>query len=268
MGNSAISLPSGASGARAKSLTLRIERDLCHESVRELVTAVSHLIERSTDEVVLEIGDVNTVDSGGLRALLTSQAICDEAGIRFRLIITSDHVDRILRSSGLSHILGLPEPAHEAQSRQERCLGTVVWTTCEHVEVSNPDLVSVLRGKINSAAEAAGADGDALCDIQIAAGEALANAYRHGSPRKGVSQIDVRCMSCSEAFIVEVQDEGAAFDPDATPEPDPHTLQDHGMGIYLMRRAMDVVEFSSKPSGNRVRMVKWLSPEDMPPASI
>lgn len=103
-----------------------------------------------------------------------------------------------------------------------------------------------------------------MCDIKIAVGEALTNAYRHGSPKKGVSRIEVRCMTCSAAFVVEIQDEGPSFNPDDTPDPDPRKLKDHGMGIYLMREAMDVVEFSSTGSGNVVRMVKWLECDDVP----
>jgi hypothetical protein len=35
-------------------------------------------------------------------------------------------------------------------------------------------------------------------------------------------------------------------------------MRDHGMGIYLMRHAMDVVEFACNCPGNRVSMLKWL----------
>lgn len=263
MGNSVVSLPKLASGSRAESLTLRIERDLCYECAHEVVAAIKHLLGRTSGEIVVELGDVNMVDSSGLRALLTSQAICEEAGIRFRLTRVSDCVQRIIRLSGLGYLLGMPEPEHAAYShRPGVCLGPAVWKTHEHVAASNPALIAVLRDKLTTAAEAAGADGDALCDIKIAVGEALTNAYRHGSPEKGTSKIEVRCMTCKSAFVVEIQDEGAAFDPNDTPDPDPSKLKDHGMGIYLMREAMDVVEFSANATGNMVRMVKWLSGED------
>lgn len=265
MGNSVVSLPELGNGARAKSLTLRIERDLCYECAHEVVAAVRYLISRPTDEIVVELGRVNMIDSSGLRTLLTSQVICEEAGIGFRLTKISECVERIIRLSGLGHLLGLPEPSHAAYVRRPGvCLGPAVWKHYEHVAASNPALIAVLRDKVTAAAEAAGADGDVLCDIKIAVGEALTNAYRHGSPHKGVSRIEVRCMTCSSAFVVEIQDEGAPFNPDDTPEPDPKKLNDHGMGIYLMRKAMDVVEFSSNSSGTLVRMVKWLGSEDQP----
>ena len=265
MGNSIVSLPELASDTRADYLTLRIERDLCYECAHEVVAAVRYLISRATSEIVVELGSVNMVDSSGLRALLASQALCQEAGVGFRLTRISECVARIIRLSGLGHVLGLPDPNPlEYAQRQGISLGPVLWKNYEHVAASNPALIAVLRDKITAAAGAAGAGGDALCDIKIAVGEALTNAYRHGSPDKDANRIEVRCMTCSAAVVVEIQDQGNQFDPDATPEPDPKKLKDHGMGIYLMRQAMDVVEFSSNSCGNLVRMVKWLNCEDVP----
>lgn len=261
--NNVVSLPV-CDGTKAESLTLRIERDLCYESAQEVIAAIGYLAARATDEVVVELGKVDMVDSSGLRALLTGQALCEQAEVGLRLTRVSECVARIIRLSGLGHLLGLPDPGDALVRRKPGvCLGPVVWKTYEHLAASNPALISVLREKITSAAEAAGANGDALCDIKIAVGEALTNAYRHGSPEKGTSKIEVRCMTCSAAFVVEIQDEGGAFNPNDTPEPDPKKLKDHGMGIYLMREAMDVVEFSTNQTGNLVRMVKWLECQDV-----
>jgi serine/threonine-protein kinase RsbW len=133
------------------------------------------------------------------------------------------------------------------------------WNVREYQSVSDPSMVAVLRGRVMDAATDAGAAGDTFCDIQIAVGEALINAYRHGSPNKGVDKIKLRCMTCSRAIVIEIEDEGKPFDPDAVREPNPSNLRDHGMGIFLMRRAMDVVEFCTNCPGNRVRMIKWLN---------
>jgi serine/threonine-protein kinase RsbW len=242
-----------------QTLTLRIERDLCYECAHEVVAAVQYLISRCPGEIVVEIGKVNSVDSSGLRALLHGRNLCDEAGIEFRLDKVSDCVARIVQMSGLSRLLGLPEPEIvQQQSRQGVRLGPAAWKTQEYVATSDPSLIAVLRERITSAAEDAGASGETLCDIKIAVGEALTNAYRHGSPKRGVSKIQVRCMTCSAAVVVEVEDEGSQFDPNGTPEPDPRKLKDHGMGIFLMKQAMDSVEYKFGCPGNTVRMVKWL----------
>ncbi len=132
------------------------------------------------------------------------------------------------------------------------------WRVQEFAVESHPSVVSDLRGKAISAAHAAGARDSALCDIQIAVGEALANAYRHGSPKKPENKIRMRCMTCQRAVVVEISDEGERFDFESCSEPDFEQMRDHGMGIYLMRQAMDIVEFCCDCPGNRVRMIKWL----------
>lgn len=263
--NSIVSLGEMDSGDEVGTLTLRVERDLSYESAHEVLAAVRDLVGRSPGEIVIELGGAQMIDSSGLRVLLVSRLTCEEAGIGFRLTRLTQCVERIIRLSGLAELFDLPGIAEATLPRKQGVrLGPLAWKSSEHVVASNPELISVLREKVTAAAESAGADGDTLCDIKIAVGEALTNAYRHGSPDKGVSKIEVRYRTCSAAVVVEVQDEGAPFDPDSTPEPDPRKLKDHGMGIYLMRQAMDQVDFGTNSTGNWVRMVKWLSCKDVP----
>lgn len=262
MAESVLSLPTleySTISDKAETLTLRIKRDICYECAHEVVAAVEYLAQRMPGEIVVEIGQTNSLDSSGLRGLLAARDICVHAGIGFRLDKISDYVARVIAMSGLSRLFGLPETDVAPKGAKEGlCLGPTVWRSYEHVAASDPSLIAVLRDKITNAAEEAGADSDTICDIKIAVGEALTNAYRHGSHRKGVDKIQVRCMTCKSAFVVEIEDEGSPFDPNATPEPDPRKLKDHGMGIYLMRQAMDIVEFKFNCPGSKVRMVKWL----------
>ena len=70
---------------------------------------------------------------------------------------------------------------------------------------------------------------DAMCDIQIAVGEALTNAYRHGSPEKGKSRIGLKCSVCDKVIVLEVQDEGEPFDSGAVADPiRPYARSRHG----------------------------------------
>ena len=122
--------------------------------------------------------------------------------------------------------------------------------------ISDASLIAVLRQRAVDAAVEAGADADELCDIKIAVGEALTNAYRHGSPDKGKNKIHLRCTICTGTLIIEIEDEGKPINTNSTKEPDPKQMKDHGMGLYLMRQAMDKVEFFNNCPGNRVRMLK------------
>ncbi len=241
------------------------ETSLCIENATSLVESAVGLLEQRPAGLVVELGDVEQIDSSGLKALLHIRRACDSVGVAFRLGSFSGIVDRTVTMSKLNRALGVPDLSRGRPSGGavvELDLAAPGWRTAEYSALSNPSVVSSLRDKATRAAIEAGARGETLCDIQIAVGEALTNAYKHGSPQKGTSQIRLRCMSCPAAIVIEVQDEGPSFDPNCLPIPDAHEMRDHGMGIYVIREAMDIVEFECDCPGNRVRMVKWLRDGD------
>lgn len=244
----------------AKPQVLEIINELSYEHANEVMDAVRQSLLTFPKEVVLDLSKVDAIDSSGVRALLQSRQVCKEAGVGLRLSGMSECATRAIQISGLGRFFGLPAIRLDNKPTRPRIrLGSTAWKTYEHIAASDPALISVLRERIADAAVDAGVDNETLCDIKIAAGEALTNAYRHGSPMKGVSKITVRCMTCAGAIVIEVEDEGQPFNPNATSKPDPRQLRDHGMGIYLMRQAMDIVEFNTGCPGNCVRMVKWLN---------
>lgn len=242
--------------------TVRVSSDLCYENAHGLVESISTLLATERPEQVLvDLAQVGMIDSSGLRALLQSRKLCEEAGVGLELACVPECVGRIINMSGFGSVFGLPglqirETNSQIASDVE--FDALGWKISEHVAASDPSVIAILRGKVRDAAIEAGARDDVLCDIQIAAGEALTNAYKHGSPMKGENKITLRCMSCGKALVIEVEDEGTEFDPCATSDPDPKQMRECGMGIYLMRQAMDAVDFTTGCHGNKVRMVKWL----------
>ena len=240
---------------------VKVPVDLCYGSTSQVLEAIRGSLSRRPEQVTLDMGEVRTMDSSGLKALLEARRLCEAAGVALAVGAVSKCAARVLKMSRCDQLLGLEGIAVPTEHERERPSVPGVfadWHTLEHVTDSDPSLIATLRENVAQVAEDAGASGEVLCDIRIAVGEALTNAYKHGSTRKGKSKISVRCMSCPEALVVEIGDEGKPFDPDAVPTPDPKSMQDHGMGIFLMRQAMDVVEFHSNCPGNRVRMIKWL----------
>lgn len=139
--------------------------------------------------------------------------------------------------------------------RNNRMQGCVIR---EYSALAEPMSVPILREKIEAFAVQANATAADICDIKIAVGEAVANAYKHGSPLGRENRIHVRCTICAQTLSIEVQDEGQPFDSSSIEIPNPHELRDHGMGIYMMRHAMDTVDFESNAAGNRVVMTKLL----------
>ena len=236
--------------------------DLCYGSTSQFIEEVRTLLSRRPERIALDMGAVRTMDSSGLKALLEARKLCEAAGVELALGPVSECAARVLKMSRFDQLFGLDEVVVRTEPERKRSYTRGVfadWRTLEHVADSDPSLIGTLRESVSQVALDAGATDEMLCDIRMAVGEALTNAYKHGSPKKGNSKISVTCMSCPEALVVEVCDEGKPFDPDTVCRPDPKEMQDHGMGIFLMRQAMDVVEFRSNCPGNRVRMIKWLS---------
>jgi anti-sigma regulatory factor (Ser/Thr protein kinase) len=117
--------------------------------------------------------------------------------------------------------------------------------------------VPIVRRAVTEYAKACGGfDGAALSDIELAVGEALANAVEHGHSDGG--WIAALCACREDALEVTISDNGPGFDhaqwvPAVHPRERPR-----GFGITMMRQLMDQVNFQS--SGRAVTLVKYLTP--------
>ena len=104
-----------------------------------------------------------------------------------------------------------------------------------------------------------GFNGDDLFDIQIAVGEALANAAEH-AVHGGATRFDVRASIEGDALVIEVQDNGTGFDASRKSQTPPDSVRVRGYGTSIMRAVMDRVEYTF--GGTCVRLVKRMpSPE-------
>lgn len=92
--------------------------------------------------------------------------------------------------------------------------------------------------------------------LKLAMEEAVTNAFRHGNKCDPHKRIILRYEVTPKRIDIEIQDEGAGFDPDAIPDPTQPEYIDrpHGRGIMLMRAYIDRVEYNQR--GNAVRLIK------------
>jgi serine/threonine-protein kinase RsbW len=92
--------------------------------------------------------------------------------------------------------------------------------------------------------------------MSLALNEALVNAVKHGNHSDPTKRVRVRHQVTAQRALVEVEDEGAGFDPRKVPDPcAPENLeQPGGRGLLLMRSYMTWVRFN--PRGNRVTLYK------------
>ena len=91
---------------------------------------------------------------------------------------------------------------------------------------------------------------DALRDLKLALTEACTNSVRHAYA-DGKGAIVVR-YELSEGFLaIQVEDDGAGFEPDFSDRPlDPDALDEGGLGLAIIRAVSDEFEFQPRDGGN------------------
>ncbi len=104
---------------------------------------------------------------------------------------------------------------------------------------------------IRDACAAAHLDENASYQVQLSVDEACSNIIGHAYGAECDDPIEVRYSVTPEGLTVELHDHGKPFDPSEVRNPDlGATLEERGiggLGIFLMRRCMDEVEFRIVP---------------------
>jgi phosphoserine phosphatase RsbU/P len=99
-----------------------------------------------------------------------------------------------------------------------------------------------------------------LSDLNLALEEAVTNIISHGYSDHREHEILVRIRVESGAVIVELKDDARAFNPITAPDADVTTPLDErtagGLGIHLMRKLMDEIEYQRLEDGNLLIMKK------------
>ena len=97
--------------------------------------------------------------------------------------------------------------------------------------------------------------------IELAIGEACANAIEHGSPRGDANVFILRCFVARgrPALVFEVEDEGHEFNlTNMSLASPPELYSENGRGLFLINAIMDEVALQSTPRGLNIRMSKHL----------
>jgi serine/threonine-protein kinase RsbW/sigma-B regulation protein RsbU (phosphoserine phosphatase) len=96
--------------------------------------------------------------------------------------------------------------------------------------------------------------------VQVALDEILSNTVRAGISGEEEGRIDVRFELVDDNLDILVVDDGEAFDPLSRPAPDTASPLEArpvgGLGIHLVRKLMDRVEYERREGTNRLRLGK------------
>ena len=132
----------------------------------------------------------------------------------------------------------------------------------EHWLTADPEAVPTARHKAMRICTEAGISEDDCFELDLALGEALANAVTHaGSAQNAPSKVHLGLWSFQSRLIIQVQDYGTGFNPPVPPYkmPDAALEDTHGRGLPLMEMltdAMVVCQGCATDGGSSVFLVK------------
>lgn len=111
---------------------------------------------------------------------------------------------------------------------------------------------------VNEEALAAGFDSRTSYACQLAVGEACENIIIHGYGERASGQIAVTVNSAPGEITIELADTAPPFNPaERHPgPPDPDNPRLGGLGLLIMHRVMDEIDYARRPNGNTLTMRK------------
>lgn len=123
-----------------------------------------------------------------------------------------------------------------------------------------PAYVSMVRLSLSAVASRCGFDIEAIEDIKVAVAEAVTNAIVHCH---SCAQKTIQVESCfdwqNKSITISVCDDGPGFDFHNVKIPDAASLEEGGLGLFIIRSLMDDVELKTRPGqGTRIIMKKNL----------
>lgn len=115
---------------------------------------------------------------------------------------------------------------------------------------------------VTQAAKSVGFEGFELYKIETAVDEACSNIIEHAYGLKNFGEIDVSIRTEPGTITITLTDYGEPFNPEYVKDPNLNTdlkeRDDHGLGIYMMKQWMDVVNFAVLDNKNILTLVKYL----------
>jgi anti-sigma regulatory factor (Ser/Thr protein kinase) len=214
---------------------------------------LEHCSDVGVTQVVLDVDADATIGPDEVHVLVDAAERFRRRGGAVVLAVEDASARTTLAAAGLVRP-PLPPPAEAAGIEPTVSLPRVPQWEHEFRVAATARSLPMARRRVAAFAEVGGLhDGD-LFEFSVAVAEALANALVHGSPRGDGDEIRVRFYCYEDMVAVEVADAGAGLD--ATPICVPGATDIGGRGIHFMRALCDAVQFTCRPDGTHVLLVK------------
>lgn len=117
-----------------------------------------------------------------------------------------------------------------------------------------------IRDMVAQVAREGGFSEKTIYSLQLAADEAASNIIEHAYEGESDASLFMTCDIKGEEIVITMRDTGKSFNPRSVKEPnlkaDLSERQIGGLGVYLMRKLMDNVQYESTRAGNLLTMTK------------
>ena len=127
---------------------------------------------------------------------------------------------------------------------------------------SSTEHLSEVRDFVAEHAGNIGLSDKEISEIRLAVDEAYTNIIKHAYKNTPSKPVTIELGFNRSQLWISILDEGESFKPDDYKEPDIRkrvkNKQRGGMGVYLINRLMDQVQYNRKGHMNEIRMVKNL----------
>src|SRR5205809_4773998 len=122
---------------------------------------------------------------------------------------------------------------------------------------ARPEYISLCRLALTGISRLRPLSEEVLADLKLALTEAASNSVRHAYGERAGGLVEIVYELHPDRLVIEVIDEGGGFQP-ASPDADPESLSEGGLGIAIIRAIADEVEIGARPSGSgsRLRFIK------------
>lgn len=117
-----------------------------------------------------------------------------------------------------------------------------------------------IRTQVAQEARAAGFSDKAVYAVQLAADEAASNIIEHAYAGRADASFEMSCEFRKDRLLITFVDQGKSFDISKVSNPDVKAdLSERkigGLGIFLIRKLMDDVQYKSTGSENILTLMK------------
>jgi serine/threonine-protein kinase RsbW len=122
------------------------------------------------------------------------------------------------------------------------------------------EFLDQIRDFVAEVARDGGFNDKEIYSVQLAADEAATNIIEHAYEGIADGHIELTCGMRGAELVIAMRDHGKSFDSKKVKKPDLKAdlseRQIGGLGIYLMRKLMDEVNYCSSGEGNLLTMIK------------